>query len=698
MDGSRAYRPFFAVVLTTFAPFVLGYFLSYVFRTVNAPLNGMLTKEFSLDPAQLGFLTSCYFITATLAQLPLGMALDKYGPGRVQGSLMLLAAVGAAMFARADSFAVLAIGRALIGLGVAGALMAGMKANVMALKRERVPLMNGAFIAIGSAGAVATSLPLDWLLSLITWRELFYGLAIASAVSALLILVLVPHMRAAGDGGTSTSIGLRQIVADTRFWRLAPLSALICGSAWAIQGLWAAPWLRDVAAMDRSEVAAALFAMASALCVGALGFGVVLDCLRRRGIGPDGVFSVLAAVVITAETAIAFHWPVPTYLLLVCIGASGAATVVSYSITPLLFPQASVARANSALNVMHFGIAFAVQNLIGLIVNLWSPLADGRYPAAAYGTAFLTVAVMHAMALFWFVWRSAPADAALPHRSLEWPNFRWRRWIASAGAYVVVLLLGIVMASGWLTSLWPGALASRADDRAMRSAATEEVKRLAGVLEPSFAEQKAAIASLRLKLEGYETEVAQLRPQLAETRRQLGELQAMQAQIMSDVAKQSAAPMPAAKIAISNGAETERTPSPGAASPPSAINPTPDAKCDSLPNELSSPTTIGFDRDQEALQPAHHDILNRLVAVAARCPRITVEIDGHSDSRGPEQRNVALSKRRAGLTAKYFEAHGIGPERLTVDGLGAANPVPTHADAEGRARNRRVEVTLHVQK
>jgi MFS family permease len=122
----RHHRP----VLVVFLPFVAGYFLTYLFRSVNASIAADLSSELALDPAELGLLTSIYFLAVAAIQLPLGIWLDRYGPRRVQSILLPVAASGAVLFATAQSFWALVLGRALIGLGVAGGLMAGLKAIV----------------------------------------------------------------------------------------------------------------------------------------------------------------------------------------------------------------------------------------------------------------------------------------------------------------------------------------------------------------------------------------------------------------------------------------------------------------------------------------------------------------------------------------------------------------------------------------
>ena len=101
--------PFRRAVLCVLLPFASGYYLSYLFRTVGALVSGRLAAELRLSPASLGLLNSAHFLAFALAQLPLGMALDRHGPRRVQAVLLPLAAAGAGLFAYAHSFALMTL-------------------------------------------------------------------------------------------------------------------------------------------------------------------------------------------------------------------------------------------------------------------------------------------------------------------------------------------------------------------------------------------------------------------------------------------------------------------------------------------------------------------------------------------------------------------------------------------------------------
>jgi len=386
-----------------FLPFVAAYYLSFLFRTINATVAGALTVEFDLGAGDLGLLTSVYYLTFAAAQIPIGILLDRYGPGRIQSAVLVAAALGAALFALSDNFWLLLIGRALIGLGVAASLTAGLKALVLWFPRERVPLLNGLMVMLGALGAVTATLPAEALLVSVGWRGLFDLLALASAGCALVIYLVVPEMPVAVSVmGGPTRFSLKTVYADPRFWRLAPLSAACIGTAWALQGLWAAPWLSDVERLDRPDLLRHLLVMAIALSLGALLWGVAVDRLQRHGFGPRALLGLVGMLFIAAQLALILRLPLPTYVPWIVMAATGAGTVMSYAILAEYFPTELASRANAALNLFHIGGAFIVQYMTGLVVQLWAP-TDGHYPEIAYQIAFaLNVSLQFAAGL-WFV-------------------------------------------------------------------------------------------------------------------------------------------------------------------------------------------------------------------------------------------------------------------------------------------------------
>ncbi|TWB89307.1 putative MFS family arabinose efflux permease [Bradyrhizobium macuxiense] len=383
-----------------FLPFAAGYYLSYLFRTINALIADHLSSDTGLGTADLGLLTSVHFLIFAAAQIPIGILLDRFGPRRVQSALLLLAAVGTGLFAVSTGFLSLLIARAMIGLGVAASLAAGLKSIVLWFPRERVALLNGYMIMLGSLGAVTATAPVEHLLAWMGWRQLFEILAAATGATAILIYFVVPE-RGIVPSTASIPVTLSSVFADRRFWRIAPLSATCIGSAWSLQGLWASPWLMDIEGLDRANLVRQLFIMSIGLCGGAWLFGTTVHHIKRREVGVETILAMVAVLFIAAELALILRAPLPSILPWSVVAIVGTATVVSFAVIADYFPPEFAGRANGALNVLHFGWAFLAQYATGLILEQWFT-TDGHRPIIAYQVAFgLNVAVQIA-ALLWF--------------------------------------------------------------------------------------------------------------------------------------------------------------------------------------------------------------------------------------------------------------------------------------------------------
>ena len=391
------------LIFSAFLPFAAGYYLAYLFRTINAAISPALVSDFGLDAAEIGLLASIYFLVFGLMQLPIGVLLDRLGPRRVQGVLLVIAAGGATLFGTASSFPELLVARAMIGLGVAGSLMAGLKAIVTWFPRERVALANGWMIMLGSLGAVTATAPTDWLLNYFDWRSLFGILTIGTVIVGGLIYMVVPERIADPEIATSARkpLTLWSIYSDPRFLRVAPLSAACIGSSWALQSLWAAAWLTDVEGFDHHSRAAQMFLMAVGLSLGALLLGAMADRLRKFDIRTEVLLAGVGALFIVAELALVLRITLPSLLPWSIVSIAGAATVLSFAVIADYFPKEFAARANGALNLLHFGWAFAMQYGIGLVVQQW-PSQDGHYPVAAYQAAFGLCVALQAATFLWF--------------------------------------------------------------------------------------------------------------------------------------------------------------------------------------------------------------------------------------------------------------------------------------------------------
>ncbi|MBP1687101.1 MAG: OmpA family protein [Deltaproteobacteria bacterium] len=111
--------------------------------------------------------------------------------------------------------------------------------------------------------------------------------------------------------------------------------------------------------------------------------------------------------------------------------------------------------------------------------------------------------------------------------------------------------------------------------------------------------------------------------------------------------------------------------------------------------QVVMPSDVMFSSGSAQLQPGARDKLRRFADVLNRYPQTTVQVIGHTDSRGSEASNDELSRRRAQSVAEELTADGVSAARLMTFGRGASQPVATNATPEGRAQNRRVEINVN---
>lgn len=389
-----------------FLPFAAGYFLSYLFRSVNAVIATDLQADIGLSASALGLLTAAYFLSFALFQLPLGLLLDRFGARRVEAVLLLVAACGAVVFSVSESLAGLGLGRALIGLGVSACLMASFKAFTTWIPVQRLPVANGCLLAVGGLGAMAATRPVEVVLEWADWRALFMGLAVACTVVAAIVWRLVPEKDAPDghEGVRDQLAGLRRVLAAREFWRLAPLAMVVQGGSLAIQGLWAGPWLRDVAGMESDRMAGTLLLIALAMTVGFAAWGMISERLQRLGVEArtvlaSGIGLFLACelvLVLRPESGAVFAW-----MAFAFFAASG--TLV-YAMVSRAFPTAYTGRANTAINLAVFAGAFLLQWGMGFVIDARERTDAFGYAPEGYSLAFGGLLVLQGAAYAWFLW------------------------------------------------------------------------------------------------------------------------------------------------------------------------------------------------------------------------------------------------------------------------------------------------------
>jgi len=368
-------------------------------RTVMAVIGPVLAVEFALSASELGLLAACMLAAYAVAQLPVGTALDRVGPRTVQAALSLVTAAGFALFALADSFATLVIARLIVGVGIAAGLMAIIKANAQWFAPAKVAFVTGIAVSIGGLGSVLSTVPVAAALPALGWRGVLWVLCGVSAATAFWILLSVPH-RGGRKSDIKTEVAIMgSILGSPVFWRFAPAVAMLSVLNFVYLGLWAGPWLRDVAGYDSSLSAKTLLAYTLTMMVAALVVGAATSRAKARGYPPMLVTLVCTAGQVIAQIGLLLQPTAPLLVggLWMLFAFCVAGATAGYITVGQMFPPEQTARVATAVNTLTLVGAFVLQAAVGWVLDFWPRTASGGWDPRGYSVA---LAISLALQLF----------------------------------------------------------------------------------------------------------------------------------------------------------------------------------------------------------------------------------------------------------------------------------------------------------
>ena len=380
------------------AALTVAYVLSQFYRAFLAVLAPLLEAEIGATAEHLAFATGIWLAAFAGLQIPVGYALDHLGPRRTAGGL-LLAAIGAAVFALARGPEAVTVAMALIGAGCAPALMASLYIFARVYPPAAFASLSGLLIGVSSAGNVAAAAPMAWAAELFGWRACLWGLAAITLLATLAIITFVrdpPPAPMVSAGGVRLRFGA--VLRRPALLLLVPLTLVHYAAPAGVRGLWAGPYLADVFGLGPVGIGNAMLAMGAAMILGSLAYGPLDRLLgTRKGVLLGG--NLLLAAALLALWA----WPaagLPGAVALLCaVGFFGSSYPLMMAHGRSYFPHHLAGRGVTFLNFLAMGGAGLAQIASSRIAGAAASAAP-QNPAAPYAAIFLFFALTVAMACF----------------------------------------------------------------------------------------------------------------------------------------------------------------------------------------------------------------------------------------------------------------------------------------------------------
>ena len=354
-----------------FLVFAFGYFISNLLRAITATISPELVSEFNLTSGELGLLGGGYFLGFASVQIPLGYLLDSKGPKKIVSYFLSLSIVGLILFAIAQNLTMLLISRVLIGVGVGACLMGPLTAYRIWFQDETQQRANSWMLMVGAIGMLSSSLPVQYLLPLIGWRSIFLNLALLTLICIILIIIFIPKWETKSFKNEQFNENkLSTVWKNSLFKSLIPMGFFSYGGLFAIQTLWAGPWMIKVSGYTPDESAQGLFLIYFSMLISFLCWGYfvpkfsknVNDAIRLLRIGAPLNLIVLALIIYLGPKAGSIHWA----LFIV----SSIFLSLTQPAVGMAFSFKNAGKALTSFNLLIFIGAFFMQWIIGIIIDI----------------------------------------------------------------------------------------------------------------------------------------------------------------------------------------------------------------------------------------------------------------------------------------------------------------------------------------
>ena len=379
----------------------LFFFYAWVLRVSPSVMINELMAEFAVSGALLGHLSALYFYGYAGMQIPVGVALDRFGPRRLMTCAALLCGAGTLLFALSDSLTGVSLGRLMIGIGAAFSLVGAIAIAGTWFPRERFALLSGFAMLLGMAGGVIGQAPLRVMVEASDWRTTLFVLAGLGVLLAAVIWGVVRD-RTRGTGGLSQALRGLSLVARNPQTLLNALVGLgATGPLLGFAGLWGVPYIVELHGVDRTAAAGMTSLTFVGMGLGSPLFGWISDQLgRRRPPLAVGLGTLCVALVLVIYPP----WPSVSLTAALCffIGLGGSAPIVCFAAVREQNPPHLGSTAVGFVNGMMTGAGALFQPLIGWLLDLQTNDASGgvgHYSLAAFQNA-LSVLLVGGMVAF----------------------------------------------------------------------------------------------------------------------------------------------------------------------------------------------------------------------------------------------------------------------------------------------------------
>ena len=364
-----------------------------------------LMSDFHITAAGIGFISSFFFYSYTIMQIPSGILFDCISSKKLIGASFVLCSLGTCLFAFSDGIFLASVGRFLMGFGSAFAFISVLYTASQWFPHKYFAIITGLGMVMASLGAMGGQMPLAYLVGLVGWQKSLFILAVAGTILSVLSFVLIE------DKAGKKSFTWREfyviiqelllILKKKQTWFIAIFAFAIWSPITGFASLWGVPFIEKAYSMSVEKAAFSCSLIWIGVAFGSLFFGWWSEKAKKRNL-PLRFGAILG--VVSSVLVIYFH--VNHYflnILLICFGIAAGGQSLIFAVMKDVTDRHLMGTGIGLINMAVVGSGFVFQPVIGILLKILHPVhknvEDISYTLRDYHIALVVIPLIFFISL-----------------------------------------------------------------------------------------------------------------------------------------------------------------------------------------------------------------------------------------------------------------------------------------------------------
>jgi predicted MFS family arabinose efflux permease len=363
------------------------YSYQYILRVMPSIMMHDIMQQFHINTMTFGQFSGVYYICYALMHLPIGIALDRYGPKKVMSLCILITALGSLPIILSDYWLYLIAGRILIGMGSSAAILSVFKIIRLVFAQERFTRMLSFSVMIGLIGAIYGGGPVNYMCSILGYKAVTLFFISMGVLLSIVTYFIVPNITI--PQSTSILSDIREVFGNKKIMLICCLAGLMVGPLEGFADVWGGRFLQQVYGFEPSFAIGFPSIIFVGLCFGA----PVLSFIAEKKNNYLATI-ISAAIIMTMSFTLLLSGKLSIqFMSLLFIITGICCSYQTYAIyIASTYVRASVVGLTTAVAnmiIMVFGYLF--HSVIGWIISIFGGVNNPR--AFSYGIATIPIAL-----------------------------------------------------------------------------------------------------------------------------------------------------------------------------------------------------------------------------------------------------------------------------------------------------------------